>query len=87
MASELYLPTLSHWEHGNPWTGSWGPKARLYIVPQAGQINVQMWEGPLCRTLAQLEEPVQFPISEEGIEQVRTWLLAQCARINGEDGP
>ena len=50
-------------------------------------MNVQMWEGPLCRTLAQLEEPVQFPISEEGIEQVRTWLLAQCARINGEDGP
>ena len=85
MASELYLPTLSHWEHGNPWTGSWGPKARFYIVPQEGQMNVQMWEGPLCRTLAQLEE--QFPISEEGIEQVRTWLLAQCARINGEDGP
>ena len=43
-----------------------------------------MWEGPLCRTLAQLEEPVQFPISEEGLSQARTFLLEQCARINGE---
>ena len=67
MEHELFLPTLSHWEHGNPWTGSFGPRARFYIVPQEGQISIQMWEGPLCRTLAQLEEPVQFPISEEGL--------------------
>ena len=81
MAEQLYLPTLSHWEYGNEWSGERGV-ARFLILPADGQMNVEMWRGPMCHDLAEILVTGQFPVSDEGIEEMRQWLLEQAARIN-----
>ena len=82
MAEQLYLPTLSHWEYGNEWSGERGV-ARFLILPADGQMNVEMWRGPMCREFSQVLVTGQFPVSDEGIEEMRSWILEQAAQING----
>ena len=60
-------------EYGNLWTGSRN-QARWRITPADGVMNVELWYGPLCYELSEVTHTVQFPISEEGIEQLRGWL-------------
>ena len=77
MEAELFLPTLSSMEYGNVWTGSRGAR-RFRIVPQDGTMTAQVWTGPLCYELSQVEAQAAFPISQEGLDQLRGWLLEQC---------
>lgn len=81
MEQQLYLPTLSHWEYGNEWSGERG-QARFLILPAEGQMNVEMWRGPMCREFAQVQLTARFPVSEEGIEQMRSWIVEQAGQIN-----
>jgi hypothetical protein len=81
MDNELFLPTLSHWEYGNEWSGEHG-RARFFIVPSDGQMTAEMWLGPMSRDFVQVELTRQFPISEEGIEEMRVWLLSNAEMLN-----
>ncbi len=81
--TEIYLPTLSHWVHRNPWTGSIA-NARYSVFPRAEEdlMDAASWVGPLNSTLSEMEQTAVFPISEEGIEELRAWIANQCDEIN-----
>ena len=74
MEQELFLPTLSSMEYGNVWTGSRN-RARWRIVPADGVMTTELWYGPLCYELSDISHTCRFPISDEGIQQLRGWLL------------
>ena len=79
--SEIYIPTMLFWENGNTWYGSLG-NTRFYIAPQEEQLHVQLWRGELTKELSEIEEEIDFPLSEEGLEQMTAWLEARSAEIN-----
>lgn len=81
MNEDIFLPTLSHWEYGNEWSGERGI-ARFLIQPADGQMNVEMWPGPMSREFSEPQLTASFPVSEEGIEEMKRWLLAGAAQIN-----
>ena len=74
MEHEIFLPTLSSMEYENVWTGS-RKNTRFRIVPKEGVMDVEVWPGPFCRECSQVTHTAQFPVSEEGIGQLRVWLM------------
>jgi hypothetical protein len=74
MEHEIFLPTLCSMEYGNVWTGS-RKNSWWKIVPAEGIMKTELWRGPLCYECSQVEQTAEFPISEEGIEQLRQWLF------------
>lgn len=82
MEEHIFLPTLSHWEFGNGWSGSWG-NACFQVRPEEGALCAELWTGPLCRAMSTVEEAARFPVNEDGIEQLRRWLEEQSARRTG----
>lgn len=69
----FFLPVLSHFRNGNAWTGS-GGRLRYKLAPEEEQIAAQVWEGPLCLELSRVEESRAFPMTEEGMDELRSWL-------------
>ena len=80
MEQELFLPTLSSMEYGNPWTGS-RKNARWRIIPADGQMSAEVWPGPLCYECSTVAHTASFPISEDGIEQLRAWLFDRSEEL------
>ena len=70
MEQELFLPTLMHWQYGNNWCGSL-KRASFWITPKDEQLTAQLWTGPAIRENAEILYTAQFPISDEGLEQLR----------------
>lgn len=81
MKDDIFIPTLSHWEYGNEWSGERG-NARFLILPADGQMNVEMWPGPMSREFVEPQMTASFPVSEEGIQEMKQWLLDNAATIN-----
>lgn len=79
MSDSIFLPTLSHWEYRNPWTGSLG-HTRFRVLPRKEEdvMDAEVWRGPLNHDLSQILDTAPFPISEDGIQQLHRWLLDQC---------
>lgn len=77
MASELFLPSLPHWEFGNFWSGS-KDGTRYYITVSDGeqgkQMLVELWEKDVCRELADITETRTFPVTQEGLDEMRAFL-------------
>ncbi len=83
---ELFLPTLHTFAMKNPFTGSKG-LFRFRIVPnvvmktpkevdfEASSLNAEFWHGLFCYEKSQMEGQKDFPMSEEGREAMRQWLL------------
>lgn len=78
--AELFLPVLSHFQNGNPWTASAG-RLRLRILPtlpdgetEEGVLTAQVWEGPWAYEFSQVEETRAFPLSQEGLDALSPWL-------------
>lgn len=84
---ELFLPVLSHFFNGNPWTASDG-RTRFRIVPTLGQeekdciLTAQVWEGPWAFEFSTVEEEKIFPLSEAGLKVMRAWLNQWRTTIN-----
>ena len=74
MDEELFLPVLSHFENGNFWTAS-GGALRYKVVPDTG-------EGPWRYQDSTVEETKEFPLSEEGLEELRGWLARWRTEMN-----
>ena len=82
MLSPIEIPTMLFWENGNTWYGSKG-EARFFICPAShddgegparAALDVELWKGPLSRTL-----------SEDGLVQLTAWLEEQAAVLNAPE--
>ena len=83
--AEIFLPTLHTFAMNNAFTGSCGlfrfravPNVAL-ATPQEvdfGQssIHAEYWHGLYCYEKSQMEGEETFPMSEEGRQQMLTWL-------------
>lgn len=81
--SELFLPVLAQFEEDNLWTAS-VDRFRYKVVPDVENraLNCEGWEGPWAYEFSQVERRETFPLSEEGLEQLRSWVVRQAAEIN-----
>lgn len=77
MAQEIFLPTFSHWEHGNKWFGSLGTH-RFLVTPTQESLEVQLWQGPMALEFSLVELTASFPLTQEGLDALKTWLEEQC---------
>ena len=83
--AEIFLPTLHTFAMNNAFTGSCG-LFRFRAVPNVvmatpkevdlGQssIHAEYWHGLYCYEKSQMEGEETFPMSEEGRQQMLTWL-------------
>lgn len=85
MSTEIFLPTLPHWEFGNHWSGSKGG-LRFYITnsevtdgtgAKRRQLLAEVWTEDVCRELAQVTASETFPCTQEGLDAMRAWLEEQ----------
>lgn len=79
MGQELFLPSLAHWTYGNNWSGSAGA-ARFFVTTSAETMLAEVWDEDVCHELAQIRSSAEFPVTEDGLEEMRRWLLEQIAR-------
>ena len=74
------IPKLFYFQSKNTHTGSRG-RLRYIVVPADGQLNISVWRQDLCyeivRDRGEIEGEAQFPISEEGFEQMLTYLQTE----------
>lgn len=85
--AELYLPTISHFIHKNIWSGSRG-QADYWLAPSGDSIKAEVWQGPWCKDATEhIDFTREFSLSEEGIEEMREWLLEKIEDINARPMP
>lgn len=84
---QVFIPTLHTFAMNNPFTGSCG-LFRFRIVPDVkmktpkevdfenSSMNAEYWHGLFCYEKSEIENSAVFPLSDEGREQMRLWLLA-----------
>lgn len=77
----LFLPVLSHFQNQNTWTASVG-RLRYKVVPGGEALTAEVWEGPWCYELSEVEDQRGFPCSEEGLEALRAWVLEWSGTVN-----
>ena len=85
--SELFIPTLHTFAMKNPFTGSCG-MFRFQIKPnvvmatpkevdfEKSTMCAEYWHGLFCYEKSTIEGQETFPLTEEGREQMRLWLLS-----------
>lgn len=89
----LFIPTLSHWQLGNSWSGSLG-RGSYYVTPRKRQegeeeipeLYVEVWTGPLCYELSEAERTGSFPVTEEGLAEMEAWLETQLTELDRAAG-
>lgn len=84
MNRELFLPTLSHWEHKNPWSGEW-EQTRFRVIPDGEAMTAEVWPGPMSREFAEQTVVETFPISTQGIETMRNWIINAPALLSASE--
>ncbi|OUQ61285.1 hypothetical protein B5E56_04025 [Flavonifractor sp. An112] len=87
MEEAIFLPVLSHFENENFWTAS-GGRMRYRVDPVKGDeenppsLTAQVWEGPWRLQDSTVEETKSFSMTEEGLEELRSWVLVWQETIN-----
>ena len=83
--AELFLPTLHTFAMNNIFTGSSG-LFRFRAVPNVvmktakevdfenSTIHVEYWHGLVCYEKSEMEGEETFPLTEEGREEMISWL-------------
>lgn len=83
---ELFIPTLHTFAMKNSFTGSCG-LFRFRIVPSVqmrtakevdfttSTMSAQYWHGLFCYEKSEMEGSAEFPLTEEGREEMRSWLI------------
>ena len=82
MEKKPWLPTLSHFQNDNGWSGSSGVLCYEIEKPKEETMTVVLWYGPFCRQYAEEMERRQYPVTEDGIEAMRAWLMERAAAMN-----
>ncbi len=82
---EIFIPTLHTFAMNNPFTGSKG-LLRFRIVPnvimatpkevdfEQSTLFAEFWHGLYCYEKSQMEGSQTFPLTEEGREDLLSWL-------------
>lgn len=83
---ELFLPVLSHFRNGNVWTASVGA-LRYKVTPGGEELTAEIWPDPFCYELSRVEATETFPLTGEGMEARRAWVLARAAEMNARPAP
>ncbi len=89
MEKEIWLPTLHWFAMSNTFSGSCGalrfmakPSVTMATAKevdfQQSFIECEYWHGKLCYELSEMEDKQTFPMTEEGREAMRLWLLQQA---------
>lgn len=95
----VFIPTLSHWLHGNCWSGSLG-RGSYYVTPRKREegeekipeLYAEVWTGPICHEQCTPESTETFAVTEDGIAALRAWLeerlteIDAAARAEGRSG-
>ena len=74
------LRPFDFFSNKNAYTGSAG-RLRYLIKPAEEALEVQIWNQDVCFALAQILESASFPLSPEGLEEIRAWLTEQYRRF------
>ena len=86
---ELFLPVLHSFENNNVFPGSYGA-LRFKVTPaitmknpkevdmEASSMLCELWHGPFCYEKSEMEAQETFPLSEEGKENMRQFLLSHA---------
>ena len=83
--AELFLPTLHTFAMNNIFTGSSGLfrfRAKPNVVMatpkevdfEQSTISVEFWHGLFCYEKSEMEGERTFPMTEEGLGEMRRWL-------------
>ena len=86
---ELFLPTLHTFAMNNLFTGSYGMlrfRAKPNVIMATAKevdfeqstIFVEYWHGLFCYEKSEMEGSETFPLTEEGREALRSWLLEKA---------
>ena len=82
----IFLPVLHYFAMDNIFTGSNG-LFRFRAVPtvimrtpkevnmEESSIECECWHGEFCYECSEMEDKKVFPMSEEGKEEMRQWLI------------
>ena len=82
---EVFLPTLHWFAMTNTFSGSCG-EFRFMAKPnvimatakevdfEASSITVELWHGLYCYEKSEMEGSREFPMSDEGLQQMKSWL-------------
>ena len=73
MSAMLEISRVGYYRSGNPFTGSHG-SLRYRIEPEEDTLHVYTWTQDLCFDLADHGEAQDFPLSEEGLEQIQQFI-------------
>ena len=82
---ELFIPTLHTFAMNNIFTGSCGafrfraePKVVMATPKEVdftqSTIEVRYWHGPFCYELSTMERERTFPMTQEGVAEMKAWL-------------
>lgn len=83
--AELFLPTLHSFAMNNIFTGSSGMfrfRAQPNVIMATAKevdfeqstIHVEFWHGLYCYEKSEMEGERTFPLTEEGLADMKTWL-------------
>lgn len=82
---EIFLPTLHWFAMTNLFTGSCG-EFRFRAAPNVimatakevdfdqSSIKCEFWHGPFCYEKSEMEGERTFPMTEEGMAEMKAWL-------------
>lgn len=70
------IPRVFYFKSQNIFTGS-RKELNFRIVPNDETLEVCTWHGFICHDLAEIEQQQTFPLSDEGYEQMLSWLEEQ----------
>lgn len=71
--NDFDIPRPFYFQSGNTFTGS-RKNLNYKIVPKDDIFHVSVWHGFICSELAEIQDSAEFPISEEGFQNMLQWL-------------
>lgn len=67
------LRNFYFYQSGNSFTGSLDSFS-YKIIPDKETLTAMIWHGMLCSDLAEIEQQKEFPLSQEGFNDMVKWL-------------
>lgn len=81
------IPEISFFNSGNIYIGSItkSPKVsettfNYKITPKDNMLNIEVWYGMYCIGLSDIEITKQFPLDENGLQEMVDWINKESAK-------
>ena len=74
---ELFIPNYMSFSNENTFLGSYqGLRFKLTPDVKAETVRAEYWSGPLCYEKSTMDGEEAFPLSEEGLAEMKQFLLS-----------